>query len=98
VQTAAGVEPQIDMLRWVREYPWGAVYTQPMTLGDRGDGSDTTITFLGEVDAIAADVEITLAGGFSAAVISTCCRHTIARDIAPGPRHPRRARRATPAW
>ncbi len=69
MQAAAGVEPQIDMFGWVREYVRGAVHTQPVTLGDGRDGSDATIAFLGEVDAIAADVEIILAGGFSAAVI-----------------------------
>jgi hypothetical protein len=69
VQAAAGVESQIDMFGWVRESGRGAVHTQPVTLGARRDGSDATIAFLGEVDAIAADVEITLAGGFSAAVI-----------------------------
>ena len=69
MQAAAGVEPQIDIFGWVREYVRGAVHTQPVTLSARRDGSNATIAFLGEVDAVAADVEISLAGGFSAAVI-----------------------------
>jgi hypothetical protein len=69
VQAAAGVEPQIDMFGWVREYARGAVHTQPVTLGGRRDGSNVAIAFLGEVDAITTDVLITLARGLSAAVI-----------------------------
>jgi hypothetical protein len=69
VQATAGVEPHIDMFGWVREDLRRAVHTQSVTIGTRRDGSNVTIAFLGEVDAIAADVEITLARGFSAAVL-----------------------------
>ena len=69
MQAAAGVEPQIDMFGWVREYARGAVHTQPVTLGGRRDGNNAAIAFLGEFDAITTDVLIALVGSLSAAVI-----------------------------
>src|SRR5262249_49880240 len=64
---SAGIKPQIDL-----DQPERVVQTahmQPMTFGDRRDGIDTAIAFLGEVDTIATDFARILAGGVPTTVV-----------------------------
>jgi len=64
----ASVEPQIDMLGWLRYAVRKTVESHPMALGDPPNSSDAATAFLVNFHAVTTDILIGFTGGLLAAI------------------------------